>query len=109
MCSQEKLDRFALMPAGSIDIKPDRIPPKSAIKMSQNLHESLPVSSIRTNHPEAPQKRCHPPRQIKTLLVLACRRDAKRMSSLDPSPSQSGIVSGNKKDTEDGKGGSLRG
>ena len=91
MFSEEKVDWFALMPAGSIDIKPDRIPPKSAIEMSQNLHESLPVSSICTNHPEAPQEWCHPPRQIKTLLVLARGRDAKRMSSLNPPPSQSGM------------------
>ena len=91
MCLKEEVDGFSFMPAGSIQIKPDRISPKSSVEMSQNLHESLAVSSLCSNHPEAPQKRRHPARQIKTVLVLARRRDAIGMSSLDPPPSQSGM------------------
>ena len=88
MCLKEEVDGLSFMPAGSIHIKPDRISPKSSQEMSQDLHEPLPVSSLCPNHPEASQQRRHPPRQIKTLLVLARRRDAKGMSSLDPPPSQ---------------------
>jgi len=91
MRSEEKVDRLAFMPAGSVHIKPDRVIPKSPIEMSQDLHEPLAVSSLCTNHPEAPEKGRHPPRQIKTLLVLARCRDAKRMSSLSPPPPQSGM------------------
>jgi hypothetical protein len=88
---EEKIDRLAFMPAGSVYIKPDRVIPQSPIEMSQDLHEPRPVSSLCPNHPEASQKRRHPPRQIKTLLVLARCRDAKRMSSLSPPPPQSGM------------------
>lgn len=91
MRSEEVVNRLAFMPAGSVHIKPDRVVAKSPIEMSQNLHEPLAVSSLCTNHPEAPKKGCHPPRQIKTLLVLARCRDAKRMSSLSPPPPQSGM------------------
>jgi hypothetical protein len=89
MRSEEKVDRLAFMPTGSVHIKPDRVIPKSPIEMSQDLHEPLPVSSLCTNHSEAPEEGRHPPRQIKTLLVLARCRDAKRMSSLSPAPPQS--------------------
>jgi hypothetical protein len=91
MRSEEKVDRLAFMPAGSVHINPDRVIPKSPIEMSQDLHEPLAVSSLCTNHSEAPEKGRHPPRQIKTLLVLARCRDAKRMSSLSPPPPQSGM------------------
>ena len=91
MCLKEEVDGFSFVPAGSIHIKPDRITPNSSVEVTQDLHETLPVSSLCSNHPEASQKRRHPPRQIKTLLVLARRRDAKTMSSLDPPPSQPGM------------------
>jgi hypothetical protein len=91
MSSEKVVDRLAFVPAGSVHIKPDRVVAKSSIEMSQNLHEPLPVSSLCPNHAEASQKRRHPTRQIKTLLVLARCRDAKRMSSLSPPPPQSGM------------------
>lgn len=91
MCLEEEVDGFTFMPAGSIHIKPDRISPKSSVEMGQDLPKTLPISSFCPNHPETSQKRCHPSRQVKTLLVLARRRDAKRKASLDPAPSQSGM------------------
>jgi len=91
VCSKEKVDRFSFMPTGSVHVKPDRKTLKSSVEMAQNLHEPLPVSSLCPNHPEASHKRRHPARQIKTLLVLARRGDAKEMSSLCPSSSQAGM------------------
>lgn len=77
------------MPSRAIDIKPDRIAAKTPVKMPQSFHEAFPVSSFRTDDPVTPQERRHPTREIEPLLMLACRGDAKRLSSLGPSPSQS--------------------
>jgi len=77
------------MPPRAIDIKPDRIAAKTPVKMPQSFHEAFPVSSFRTDDPVTPQERSHPTREIKPLSMLAGRGDAKRMSSLGPSPSQS--------------------
>lgn len=86
---KETLNRFSFMPAGSIDVKPDRIALQSPIKMAQDFHESFPIAALRPNNPKASQKRGYPARKIKALLMLTGRRNTKRMSSFSPSPPQS--------------------
>ena len=80
---------FSFMPPCAIDIKPYHIAAKTPVKMPQSFHKAFPVSSFRADDPVAAQERSHPTREIKPLLMLAARGDAKRMSSLGPSPSQS--------------------
>ncbi len=41
---EKTLNGLSLMPAGSIDIKPDGIPLKSSVEMTEDLEESLPIS-----------------------------------------------------------------
>jgi len=89
MCLKKTIHRFSLMPPGSIQVKPDRIAPKTTIKMTQHFHEAFSISTVCPNNPVAAQKRCHPTRKIEALLMLASRRDAIRMSSPRPSSSQS--------------------
>jgi hypothetical protein len=89
MLLKETVHRFSSMPPRAIYIKPDRVAAKTPGKMPQSFQEACPVSSFRTDDPVAPQERSHPTREIKPLLMLAGRGNAKRMSSLGPAPSQS--------------------
>jgi len=86
---KETIHRFPLMPPGSIQVKPDRIAPKTTIKMTQDFHEAFSISTVCPNNSITAQKRGHPTRKIEALLMLAGRRDAIRMSSLRPSSPQS--------------------
>jgi len=61
--------------------------------MTQILHETFPVSSLRADNSVASQKRRHSTRQIKPVLMSAGGGNAKRLSSLRPSPSQAGMQS----------------
>lgn len=78
------------MPPSSVQINPDRIAPEAAVEMTQSLQKSFPVSSLRADHPVAFQKRRHPTREIKPLLMLTGSGDAKRMSPLRSSLPQLG-------------------
>jgi len=86
---KETIHRFSFMPAGSIQVKPDRIAPQMTIKMTQDFHEAFSISAVCPNNSITAQKRGHPTREIEALLMLAGRRDAIRMSSLRPSSPQS--------------------
>jgi len=86
---KETVYGLSLMPPSAVHIKPDRIVPEPSIEMTQSFHETFPISPLRTDNPEAPQKWSHPTRKIKPLLVLAGCGDAIRISALGPPPSQS--------------------
>ncbi len=88
---KETLHRFSLMPSCPINIKPNHITAQTPVEMSQDLNKPFPISPFRANHSVASQKRRHPTRNIKPLVMLAGGRDAKRMSSLGPPPSQPGM------------------
>jgi hypothetical protein len=88
MLLKKPVDGFPFMPSGPIHIEPDRKAPEVATQMTQDFHKAFPIPSGGADKPISSQKRRHPARKIKPLAMLACGRDAKRMSSLCPSPSQ---------------------
>lgn len=57
---QEIPNRITPMPTRSINIQPDSIAAKSAIKVLQHLEKSFPVSAFRLDHSSTAQKWSHP-------------------------------------------------
>jgi len=87
------VNQFSLMPPCSIHIEPDCITPETPMEVAKDFHKAFPIPSGRADNPITAQKGGHPTRKIKSLTMLAGRRDAKRMSHLRPSPSQPGMQS----------------
>ena len=88
MFPKKAINRFSLMPPGSIPIEPDCIASEAPREMTKDFHKAFPIPSGRADNPITSQKRSHPTRKIKSLIMLTGRRDTKRMSHLRPSPSQ---------------------
>jgi hypothetical protein len=88
MLSQELPDRITLMPTCSVNIQPDCVAAKPAIKVLQHLEESLPVSAFRLDHSSAAQKRSHPTGNIQSLLMLASCRNLQPLSDERPTPAE---------------------
>ena len=81
----EKLtDRITSMPTCSINIQPNSIAAKLAIKVLHHLEESLSVATFGLDHPRTTQKRSHPSRNIQALLMLAGRRNLQPLSDKRP-------------------------
>jgi hypothetical protein len=88
MISQKLPYRIASMPTRSINIQPDSVAPKLAIKMLQHLEEPLAVSPFCLDHPGAAQERSHPARNIQAFLMLAGRRNFQSLSQKRPSAAE---------------------
>jgi hypothetical protein len=76
------------MPAGSIDIQPNRIASEPSIKVPENLQKSLSISSFCLHHPIASQQGSHPTRYVQTFLMLARCWNPKPLPNAGPSPTQ---------------------
>lgn len=79
---------LALMPTSSIHIKPDRICPQASIHMAQDFQKPVSVAPVCSDHAMSTRKRCHPARNIDTMLMLAGRRNAKTLPFFGPNPPQ---------------------
>jgi len=79
------------MPAGSIHIKPDGMPFKSSVEMTEHLEETLPISSFCLNHPIPSEQGSHPARNVEALAMLTGGGDAKTTSLLSPPSTQSRV------------------
>ena len=88
MLLKKFLYRFALMPTCTVNIQPDGISPQPLVKMSQNLEESISVTSLCLNHTHTTQKWGYPSRNIQTLLMLAGGRNLQPLSNASPYPPQ---------------------
>lgn len=91
MASQKLPYRIASMPTCSINIQPDSVAAKLAIKVLQYLEEALAVSPFRLDHPGAAQERSHPAGNIQAFLMLAGRRNLQSLSQKRPSSAKSGM------------------
>jgi hypothetical protein len=91
MCFQEVPNRIALMPTCSINIQPDRITAKLAIKVLQHLEEAFPISALRLDYSGTTQKRCHPAGNIQALLMLAGCRNLQSLSDERPAAAKPGM------------------
>jgi len=72
------------MPTRSVNIQPDRIATKMAIKVPQHLEKAFSVAALRLNHPGTTQKRSHPAGNIQTFLMLAGCRNFQSLSDKRP-------------------------
>jgi hypothetical protein len=77
-------DHFAPMPTCTINVQPDGVATKLAIKVPQHLEKSLSVAKFGLDHSCTTQKRGYPSRNIQTLLMLAGRRDLQSLSDKRP-------------------------
>ncbi len=79
------------MPTGPINIQPNSISFKPPIKMTQNIEESLSITSFCLNHTIASEQRINPTRDIQTDTMLACRRNLQTFPFLRPTTTQSRV------------------
>lgn len=84
MLFEELPDRITSMPTCSINIQPNSVAAKLAIKVLHRLEESLSVATLSLDHSCTAQKRSYPSRNIQTLLMLAGRRDLQPLSDKRP-------------------------
>jgi hypothetical protein len=84
MSSYKQINFLPLMPSGSIPIKPDGIPSKSAIKILQTDDKSFSISPRPPDHPSTTQQRGYPSKQIQSLTMLARGRNAQPPPSSRP-------------------------
>ena len=91
MCFQEVPNRIALMPTCSINIQPDRVTAKLAIKVLQHLEETFPVSAFRLDHSSTTQKRSNPAGNIQSFLMLAGCRNLQSLSDERPTSAKPGM------------------
>ena len=84
MHSQKLSYRFPLMPIGSVNIQPDCVATKAAIKVLQHFEEALSVAPFRLDHSSTAQKRSHPAGNIQAFLMLAGRRNSQPLSDERP-------------------------
>ena len=74
MLFQKLADRITPMPTSPVNIQPNSVATKVAIKVSQHFEEALSVATFRLDRPGTTQKRSHPSGNIQTFLMLAgCR------------------------------------
>ena len=88
MCLKKEFHLFSSMPAGSIDIQPDRIPFEPLIEMLEAAQESFSIPLRQPHEALSTQERGHPAEDIEPLAMLAGGRDAKPFPSLGPTDSQ---------------------
>jgi hypothetical protein len=84
MCFQELPDWIAPMPTSSVNIQPDGVATKLAIKVPQQFEKALSVATFRLDHPGTTQKRSHPAGNIQTFLMLAGCRNFQSFSDKRP-------------------------
>jgi len=74
MLSEKLPDWITSMPTSSVNIQPDSIATKLAIKVTQHFEKAFSVATFRLDHPGTTQKRSHPTGNIQAFLMLAgCR------------------------------------
>ncbi len=88
MLFQKLPDRIIPIPTYAVNIQPDSIATKSAIKVLQHLQETLSVSAFRLDCSSMAQKRSHPAGDIQALLMLARCRNLKPLSDECPTLAQ---------------------
>ena len=79
------------MPTRSVNIQPNRVATKSAIKVLQHLEEALPVAAFCLDHSSAAQKRSYPSGDIQSFLVLAGCRNLQSFANERPAATKSGM------------------
>jgi hypothetical protein len=84
MLSEELPDRITSMPTCTINVQPNGVAAKSAIKVLHHLEESLSIATFGLDHSCTAQKRCYPSRNIQALLMLAGRRNLQPLSDKRP-------------------------
>lgn len=63
MRPQENSDVFASVAPCAIDIGPDLVSPKPAIKLPETIEESIPVALRTSQHSHPAERRCNPNRR----------------------------------------------
>ena len=84
MLSEELSDWITPMPTCSVNIQPDSVATKLAIKVSQHFEKTFSVAAFRLDHPGTTQKRSHPSGNIQTFLMLAGCRNFQSLSDKRP-------------------------
>ncbi len=88
MLSQKLPDHITPMPTCAVNIKPDSIATKPAIKVLQYLEETLPVSAFCLDYSCTAQKRSHPAGNIQAFLMLTRCRNFQSLSDECPTAAE---------------------
>jgi hypothetical protein len=89
MLFEELPDWITPMLTCSVNIQPDSVATKLAIKISQHFEKTFSVAAFRLDHPGTTQKRSHPAGNIQTFLMLAGCRNFQPLSDKRPAATKS--------------------
>ena len=84
MLSKELSNRITSMPTRTINIQPNGVTAKSAIKVLHHLEESLSVATFSLDHACTTQQRSYPSRNIQSFLMLTGCRNLQAFSDKRP-------------------------
>ncbi len=93
MLSEELPNWITLMPTRPINIQPESIATKLAIKVPQHFEKPFSVAAFRLDDPGTTQKRSHPAGNIQTLLMLTGCRHFQPFSDERPAASKPRVQS----------------
>ena len=85
---EEGIDVIPLVPAGAIDVKPNRVAVEPPVEMPKRLEEARPVAPRHPDHPTPTEERCHPAAEVEPGVVLTGRGDPAALAPLRPAPTQ---------------------
>ncbi len=88
---EEVVHRVALVPAGAIDVEPNRVAAQPPVELAERLEKPGPVAVRKAEDPAATEERRHPPPEVEPGAVLARGRDAKPLAGLAPPAPQTGV------------------
>jgi hypothetical protein len=83
------INRFTLVPAGTIDIQPNSVSFQPPVKVAQNVEKSLSITPLCLDHTIASKQRIDPAGDIQADTMLACRGNLQTFSFLRPPSAQS--------------------
>ena len=88
---QERLYLHPAVPARSIDVEPDRVPPEPAIEVAERHQEPGSIAPRRFHHAVPSQERRHPSGEIESLPVLAGGGDPQALPAFGPAPAHARV------------------
>ena len=88
MSEQKLSDLLALMPAGSVHVKPDRIPAEPLADVLQAIQESCSIPARRPHQPRSSEQGCHPAEDVQPMAMLAGCRHPKSLAPFGPSQTE---------------------
>jgi hypothetical protein len=88
MLLNKKIDFLTAVPSCAIHVKPDGLPAEPGIHLFQHVKESFAISLRPSRQTLASKQGRHPTKEVKTLTMLAGRRDPEPFANTSPTHAQ---------------------